>query len=128
MTFIPPSAQLIPGGSISIVITLDGPVIPTGPVEPGLSFSQSNVPKSPALRKAPKVAKISDVVKKRRLEKEERREKLMESFGRKRAKPDKKLLSIKKEKDVIDKLMPGKKDDVFSELKTISKKLKEKKK
>ena len=95
------------------------------------AFMPSYTPQKQALRKPFGKTRVEEIVEKRRTEKEGKREKLLEAFGKKSPKPKegKSLVSMAKEKQEIEKIMPGKtKEDVFSELKLISKKEKEEKK
>jgi len=97
--------------------------------EPG--FMPSYTPQKQALRKPLGKTRVEEIVEKRRMEKEEKREKLLEAFGKKSPKPkeEKRLISMAKERQEIEKFMPGKtKEDAFSKLKLISKKEKEEKK
>ena len=99
------------------------------------AFTPEFTPQKPALRKLPKKppgkTRVEEVVEKRRREKGKKREKLLESFSKNgpKSKEGKRLVSMAKDKQEIEKNMPGKtKEDVFSKLKLISKKEKEEKK
>jgi len=97
--------------------------------EPG--FMPSYIPQKQNVRKPLVKPKVERVVEERRMEKEKKRGKLLEAFGKKslKSKEEKSLVSMAKEKQEIEKIMPGKtKEDVFSKLKLISKKEKEEKK
>jgi len=93
-------------------------------------FSPAYKPTQQVPRKPLVKTKVEDVVKERRKEKEAEREKLLEAFDNKspKSKEGKHLISIAKDRQDIEKNMPGKSKDVFSKLKSISKKERDSKK